>query len=192
MWNIIPPVGQVIIITMRVQKEIFRLYHRVDRRLTEWMARRGIALLRWSVGLVFVWFGALKYFPGLSPADELARRTIQQITFGLLPEPLILPVLATWECLIGLGLVSGRFLRATLFLLGLQMLGTFTPALLFPREVFARFPFVLTLEGQYIVKNLVIISAGIVIGATVRGGQVIADPEAARIASEAEEEANEN
>lgn len=173
---------------MRAQKEIFRLYHRVDRRLTEWMARHGITLLRWSVGLVFIWFGALKYFPGLSPADELARRTIQEITFGLLPEPLILPVLATWECLIGLGLISGRFLRATLFLLGLQMLGTFTPALLFSREVFARFPFVLTLEGQYIVKNLVIISAGIVIGATVRGGQVIADPEAARIASEAAED----
>jgi hypothetical protein len=132
-----------------------------------------------------VWFGALKYFPGLSPADELARRTIQQITFGQLPEPLILPILATWECLIGLGLISGRFLRGTLFLLGLQMLGTFTPALLFPQAVFTRFPFALTLEGQYIVKNLVIISAGIVIGATVRGGQVIAEPEAARIASKA-------
>jgi hypothetical protein len=72
------------------------------------------------------------------------------------------------------------------------MLGTFTPVILFPGEVFARFPFVLTLEGQYIVKNLVIISAGIVIGATVRGGQVVADPEAAQLASDLEKSTDES
>jgi len=55
------------------------------------------------------------------------------------------------------------------------MIGTFTPVFLFPEEVFSTFPFALTLKGQYIIKNLVIMSAGIVIGATVRGGKLIAE-----------------
>ena len=75
-----------------------------------------------------------------------------------------------------IGLLFGLYLRATLFLLWLQMLGTITPLFFFPHEVFAVFPFAPTLEGQYIVKNIVLISAGLVIGATVRGGRVVADP----------------
>jgi hypothetical protein len=71
-------------------------------------------------------------------------------------------------------------MRATLLLLFVQMVGTTTPVLLFPQEVFTVFPYALTLEGQYIVKNLVLISAAIVIGATVRGGALVADPEIAR------------
>jgi uncharacterized membrane protein YkgB len=172
---------------MTDNKGIYAFYLQADHRLTKWMAQNGVTLLRLSVGIVFLWFGALKYVPGLSPADDLATRTIQEISFGLIPESWILPILATWECLIGLGLLSGKFLRATLLLLALQMLGTFTPIILFPEEVFNQFPFALTLEGQYIVKNLVIISAGIVIGATVRGGQMIADPKAAELASKVED-----
>jgi len=76
--------------------------------------------------------------------------------------------LAAWEVLIGLGLLSGVYLRATLFLLFLQMAGTISPVFFFPAEVFTKVPYAPTLEGQYIIKNLVIVSAGIVLGATVR------------------------
>ncbi|HNJ43371.1 MAG TPA: hypothetical protein PKZ53_22990, partial [Acidobacteriota bacterium] len=93
---------------------------------------------------------------------------------------LTLWVLASWECTIGVGLVCGRFLRATLLLLFLQMGGTMTPMVLFPQEVFISIPFVPTLEGQYIIKNLVLVSAGIVIGATIRGGRIISDPQIAQ------------
>jgi hypothetical protein len=86
------------------------------------------------------------------------------------------PVLAAWECLIGIGLVTGLFLRLTLLLLAAQMLGTLTPLVLFPNEVFTHVPFAPTLEGQYIIKNAVLISAAIVIGATVRGGGLVAEP----------------
>jgi hypothetical protein len=68
-------------------------------------------------------------------------------------------------------------MRVTLFLMFWQMVGTASPIFLFPDEVFRRFPFAPTLEGQYIIKNLVLISAGVVIGATVRGGKLVADPE---------------
>ena len=155
---------------------------RLDQQLTEWMARYGVLLLRTSLGVVFFWFGVLKFFPGLSPAQDLAARTISVLTFGLVPASVSVPVLAGWECLIGLGLITGRFMRATLALLWLQMLGTITPLFFFPGEVFTRLPYAPTLEGQYIIKNLVLISAGLVIGATVRGGAMVADPEMARLA----------
>jgi uncharacterized membrane protein YphA (DoxX/SURF4 family) len=148
----------------------------LDSRITRWMARYGITLLRVSLGLVFFWFGVLKFFPGLSPAQDLAARTFERLSLGLVRPSLAVPILAAWERLIGLGLLTGVALRATLFLLGVQMLGTLTPLVLFPAEVFVRVPYAPTLEGQYIIKNAVLISAAIVIGATVRGGRLVADP----------------
>jgi uncharacterized membrane protein YphA (DoxX/SURF4 family) len=140
------------------------------------MARYGIKFLRVSLGVVFFWFGVLKFFPGLSPAQELATRTLGLLTFGLLTPKVSLLLLALWECLIGLGLIFRVFMRATLLLLFVQMLGTLTPVFFFPHEVFTRIPYAPTLEGQYIIKNIVLISAGLVIGSTVRGGAVVADP----------------
>ncbi|MBI3158591.1 MAG: DoxX family membrane protein [Chloroflexi bacterium] len=148
----------------------------IDARLTAWMARYGVTLLRISLGLVFFWFGALKFFPGLSPATGLATRTIELLTFGLIPANVSIYLLAVWETAIGIGLIFGLYLRATLLLLWLQMLGTITPIFLLPGEVFAHIPYAPTLEGQYIFKNIVLISAGIVIGATVRGGALVDDP----------------
>ncbi len=161
-------------------------FTRMDIRITGLMSRYGLPLLRISTGVVFFWFGVLKFFPGLSPAQDLAARTIQALSFGLVQPALSLPILAAWEVLIGLGLISGRFMRATLLLLFLQMLGTITPLFLFPAETFTRFPYAPTLEGQYIIKNIVLVSAALVIGATVRGGAVIADPEATRAARQME------
>jgi uncharacterized membrane protein YphA (DoxX/SURF4 family) len=145
----------------------------LDRRLTRWMARHGIVLLRISLGVVFLWFGALKFFPGLSPAQELAGPTIALLSFGIVQPDVSVPLLAAWECLIGAGLIAGVWMRAVLFLLFLQMLGTLTPIVLFPHEVFVRVPYAPTLEGQYIIKNLVLISGALVIGATVRGGRLV-------------------
>jgi uncharacterized membrane protein YkgB len=151
---------------------------RFDVRLTHWMARHGVPILRVSLGVVFLWFGALKFFPGLSPADDLAARTIETLSGGFVGRGLSVPVLAAWECLIGIGLIFGIFLRAVLLLLAVQMLGTLTPLVLFPAEVFTRVPYAPTLEGQYIIKNAVLVSAAIVIGATVRGGGLVAEPDA--------------
>lgn len=149
-----------------------KTFHKIDIRITKWMASKGLTLLRWSIGIIFLWFGALKFFDGLSPAQDLAIRTIGTLTFGLVPENIIIYGLATWEVLIGLGLLFNIFIRETLLLLYLQMIGTFLPVFFFPSEVFKIFPYSLTLEGQYIFKNLVVISSGIVLGATVRGGEL--------------------
>lgn len=146
--------------------------NRVDLSITLWMAQHGVQFLRFSIGLIFLWFGSLKFFAGASPAESLAIETIGILTFGLFSPAAIILILAIWETIIGLGLIFNFKLRFILLLLALQMAGTFTPLFLFPELVFSQFPFVLTLEGQYIVKNLIIISASIVIGATVRGGQL--------------------
>ena len=151
------------------------------------MAELGIVLLRVSLGIVYLWFGVLKFVPELSPATTLATRTIDELTLGLVPPSVSIYILAVWETLIGLGLIAGRFLRAVLLLLAVQMVGTIMPLFLFPAEVFLRVPYAPTLEGQYIIKNLVLISAAIVIGATVRGGRLVADPDAAEVAEVIEE-----
>lgn len=153
-----------------------RWFDRLDRRITEWMAAHGLTLLRFALGIVFFWFGVLKLFPGASPAQDLAARTIEALTLGTIPAAVALPILAVWEMVIGIGLFIGRWMRATLLLLFVQMLGTITPLFLFPAETFTTFPFAPTLEGQYIIKNVVIVSAAIVLGATVRGGELVPEP----------------
>jgi uncharacterized membrane protein YphA (DoxX/SURF4 family) len=152
------------------------IYERLDRRITSILARIAVPTLRIGLGVVFLWFGALKFVPGLSPAEDLAARTIETLSGGAIGASMSLPVLAVWECLIGLGLLTGIAMRATLFLLFLQMAGTITPLFLFPSETFSQFPIAPTLEGQYIIKNVVLIGAAMVVGATVRGGRLV--PEA--------------
>lgn len=152
-------------------------FDQVDLKIVRWLARYSMTILRIGMGIIFLWFGVLKFFPGLSPATDLAVRTITTLTFGLIPPNLSLFLLATLECVIGLGLLTGKFTRLILALLAFQMAGTLTPLFLFPREAFLHFPYAPTLEGQYIIKNLVLIGAGLVIGASVRNGWIVADPD---------------
>lgn len=158
---------------MKFQKEF---YNKLDELITTWMAKNAIKFLRISLGLIFFWFGVIKFFPGVSSAEGIATKTISALTFGFLQQAVSIYILAAWETLIGLGLLLNKFLRETLFLLFLQMIGTITPLFLFPSETFKMFPFVPSLEGQYIIKNLILISAGLAIGATVRGGRIISEP----------------
>ena len=156
--------------------QIFQtLFDRIDLRITRWMARYSLGILRFGLGIIFIWFGALKLFPGLSPAEELVRNTIY-----FFDPDFFLPILAIWEVLIGLGFLIGlftnKFQRITILLLFLQMPGTALPLVLRPEVCWVNFPFVLTLEGQYIIKNLVIIGSALVLGATVRGGRVVPEP----------------
>lgn len=157
-----------------------RRFDAIDTQVTAWMARHGVTLTRLALGVVFLWFGVIKFVPAWSPAADLATRTMDRLTFGLVTPAIGLVILAAWETAIGIGLLTGKFLRATLLLLFIQMIGTMTPLVIFPSEAFAAFPYSPTLEGQYIIKNVVLITAGLVVGATVRGGQLSAQPVAVR------------
>jgi len=152
---------------------------RIDRAVTDWLARRSVLILRVALGIVFLWFGALKLFPGLSPAEGLIGKTVA----GIVDVEWFIPVLATWECVIGLGLLLNRFLRITLLLLGAHMVGTFLPLVTCPNEVWTKFPYAWTLEGQYILKNFVLIGAGLTLVGSLRRSKL---PESAERGNNAE------
>ena len=132
---------------------------RFDIKLISFLNRVSLPALRISLGVIFIWFGLLKVF-GESPANDLITKTV----YWFNPDVFI-PILGIWEAAIGLCLLLPFFNRLGLFLLALQMPGTFLPLVLLPEVCFISFPFNLTLEGQYIVKNLVLIGAAMVVGA---------------------------
>ena len=140
-----------------------RTYDELDIFITKFMSKWGITFLRYSLGLIYIWFGILKPF-GLSPAQELVENTVYWFDN---PKTFI-PILGWWEVVIGLTMCIKPLIRVSIFLLFIQMPGTFLPLILLPEVCFSNFPFGLTLEGQYIVKNLIIISAALVVGSTVR------------------------
>jgi len=137
----------------------------IDRTVTEWMARLGVPVLRVALSIVFIWFGALKIF-GISPASQLVAATVY-----VLESSVFVPILGVWEVLIGLCLLYRPLVRVGIMLLFLQIPGTFLPIILLPGVVFDPIPYGLTVEGQYIIKNLVIIGAALVIGGAVRSDQ---------------------
>ena len=130
----------------------------IDRFLIDTLNRLSLPALRISLGIIFIWFGALKPF-GDSPAVDVITKTV----YWFDPD-IFIPILGVWEMAIGLCLLYAPFIRAGLFLLALQMPGTFLPLIILPEVCFIDIPFNLTLEGQYIVKNLVLIGAAIVVG----------------------------
>ena len=129
-----------------------------DLKLITFLNRVSLPALRISLGIVFIWFGVLKLF-GNSPANDLITKTV----YWFNPDVFI-PILGIWEAAIGLCLLVPSFIRVGLFLLALQMPGTFLPLVLLPEVCFVSIPFNLTLEGQYIVKNLVLIGAAMAVG----------------------------
>jgi len=137
-------------------------FDRVDRTIAAEMDRLGIPALRVALGIIFIWFGGLKVVGG-SPAADLVAATVYVV-----PPDLFVPILGVWEVLIGLCLLYRPLIRLGILLLFLQMPGTFLPLVLLPDVAFATFPHALTVEGQYIIKNLVIIGAALVVGGTVR------------------------
>ena len=130
----------------------------IDRVIIHTLNRISLPTLRISLGIIFIWFGALKPL-GNSPANDVITKTV----YWFDPD-IFIPILGIWEIAIGLCLLYAPFIRAGLFLLALQMPGTFLPLILLPEVCFVNFPFDLTLEGQYIVNNLFLFGAAIVVG----------------------------
>lgn len=161
-------------------QNLFDIFDRLDTALNRWLVANSIALLRVSLGLVFLVFGALKFFPGLSPIEELATQTTTALTFGLVPPGAGLVVTAALECAIGLCFVTGRFLRVGVWLMGAQMLGALSPLVLFPGELFTGPFYAPTLAAQYIVKDVVLVTAALVIAATWTGARIVAEPRSMR------------
>lgn len=137
-----------------------------DARISSFMRRHGVGALRYSLAIIFIWFGALKPL-GLSPAEPLVLQTVDWMP--LFEARTWLSIIGLWEIVIGLLFLFRSTLRYAIALLAMQMVGTFMPLIILPSVTFqeGRIPYGLTMEGQYIVKNILICSATMVIGGTV-------------------------
>jgi len=152
----------------------------LDTTLNRWLVAHSVAILRISLGLVVLMFGALKFFPGLSPIEELATQTTSALTLGLVPPSVGLVMIAALECAIGLCFVTGRFLRVGVWLMGAQMLGAMSPLVLFPGELFSGLYHAPTLAAQYIVKDIILVAAAMVLASTWSGARIVAEPKSMR------------
>ncbi|MGI8781542.1 MAG: transposase, partial [Solirubrobacteraceae bacterium] len=142
------------------------------------LVRHSISALRSSVGAVFLGFGVLKYFPGVSPAEDLVVDATGVLFLGLIAPGAGLAVVATMECFIGICFLtgSGALMRVAIWVLAAQFVGILSPLVIDPARLFAGPYNAPTLEGQYVLKDLIIVAAGMVIAAgTFRGGRMVRD-----------------
>jgi len=147
---------------MRIRSALRRLWERLDTRMIAFMSAHGVHVVRIALAIVFIWFGVLKV-TGRSPVADLVARTVYWVSPAF-----FVPFLGLWEVTIGLGLLFAVALRLTLFLFWMQLAGTFLVLALRPDIAFQQGnPLLLTTEGEFIIKNLVLIAAGLVVGGSV-------------------------
>jgi uncharacterized membrane protein YkgB len=141
--------------------------NKIDERIAAFMRRWGMVAVRISFGIIFIWFGILKPI-GLSAAEPLVKATVQWLP--LLQPAAWVVLIGWWEVAIGIAFLFRKTTRIAIALLFLQMIGTFMPLVLLPAVTFqyGHIPYAPTMEGQYIIKNLLIIAAALVVGGTVR------------------------
>ena len=163
----------------------FRPINRIDAMVMPWLARNSPRFLRISLGFVFLAFGILKFFPGVSPAEEIAERTMSALTLGIVPDDLGRIIVAAMETAIGVCLLTGRWMRIGVALLGMAMVGVMSPLVLFPGDLFAgdfRAP---TLLGQYVVKDIVLLAAANIVALRERGATIVLVPDEPQLARQA-------
>lgn len=141
-----------------------------EAAIHRWLMRHSITALRISMGAVYLGFGILKYFPGVSPAQDLALATTHLLSFGLVPalvpDSAAMVLIATLECTVGLLLITGRWLRLTISLLAIHLVGILSPIVLLTGRMFDGPHHMPTLEGQYVLKDVIVLTAAMVIATT--------------------------
>ena len=147
---------------------------RFEGRVHGKLVDHAIPILRVAVGLVFLGFGVLKFFPGVSPAENLAETTFDKLSFGLIPGDVAIVGIATLESFIGICLILGRWMRLASWLLVFELIGILSPIVLLPGRLFSGPDHAPTLEGQYVIKDIILVGAAMVIAAgTFRSGRLI-------------------
>ncbi|MBV9690114.1 MAG: DoxX family protein [Ktedonobacteraceae bacterium] len=147
---------------------LYNKFDKVDESINRWLVRYSVILLRISMGAVFFGFGVLKFFPNVSPAQSIATQTLNLISFGLLPATISRVFVASLECAIGLCFLTGKFLRMAVWLLLFELIGILSPLVLLPGELFTGPFHAPNLLGQYVLKDVILAGAGLVIAANLR------------------------
>lgn len=152
----------------------YRRFLHLENQIHHQLVAHSIAGLRIAVGLIFLGFGVLKFFPGVSPAQELTEATTHILFLGLVPGGVAVVMIATLECLIGICLLANRGMRLAVWLLAIEFVGILSPLFLLPARLFAGPHHAPTLEGQYVLKDIILVAAALVIAAgSFRGGRLV-------------------
>ncbi|GAB3894807.1 DoxX family membrane protein [Spirosoma agri] len=167
---------------MKTLLNLFDQFDELDSAINRWLVAHSITLLRISLGLVFLGFGVLKFFPGISPIESLATRTTTLLTLGVFSGHSAMNFVATLECIIGLCFLTGRFLRIAVWLMAAQMIGAMSPLIFYSHELFSGPHHGPSLAAQYIIKDIILVAAGMVIAATWTGARIVAEPRSFRSA----------
>jgi putative oxidoreductase len=156
----------------RALSRLGRRLDAIEAAVSGWLVAHSITLLRVSLGCVFLGFGFLKFFPMVSPAEQLVMDTTSMLTFGLVPGSVSVVAIAVLECVIGLWLLSGRALRGVMYLLAIELVGILAPVVLLGDRLFSGPHDAPTLQGQYVLKDVILVAAVLVVAATVRGARL--------------------
>jgi len=159
-------------------RRLSRLGRRLDAieaAVSGWLVTHSIRLLRVSLGCVFLGFGFLKFFPMVSPAEQLVMDTTSMLTFHVVPGSVSVIAIAVLECVIGLWLLSGRALRGVMYLLAIELVGILAPVVVLGDRLFSGPHNAPTLQGQYVLKDVILVAAVLVVAATVRGARLTDD-----------------
>lgn len=132
-------------------------------KLSQFIQKKCVQISSISIGLIYTWFGVLKFFPGFSPAEELAQKTLSALTLNTINPEGLLITLGIVELFIGIALILNIRKRFLFYIILIHMFGTFTPLFLFPELTFNKPPLGFSIIGQYIMKNLVILSGILII-----------------------------
>ena len=152
----------------------YQRFLHLENQIHHQLVAHSIAGLRIAVGLIFLGFGFLKFFPGVSPAQELTEKTTHILFLGLVPGGVALVMIATLECVIGICLLANRGMRLAIWLLAIEFVGILSPLFLLPARLFAGPHHAPTLEGQYVLKDIILVAAALVIAAgSFRGGRMV-------------------
>jgi putative oxidoreductase len=149
-----------------------RLLELIESETHDWLVANSVTLLRVSLGAVFLGFGFLKFFPMVSPAEDLVIATTSMLTFDLIPGSITIVATAVLECVIGLWLLIGRALRGATYLLVIELVGILSPVALLSDRLFSGPHNAPTLQGQYVLKDVVIVAAALVVVTTARGAKL--------------------
>jgi putative oxidoreductase len=152
----------------------YQRFLHLENQIHHQLVAHSIAALRIAVGLVFLGFGVLKFFPGVSPAEDITRATTHILFLGLGPGGAAMVMIATLECVIGVCLLANRGMRLAIWLLAIEFVGILSPLVLLPGRLFAGPHHAPTLEGQYVLKDIILVAAALVIAAgSFRGGKLV-------------------
>ncbi len=152
----------------------YQKFLHLENHIHHQLVLHSIAALRIAVGMIFLGFGVLKFFPGVSPAEDITKATTHILFLGLVPGGVAMVMIATLECVIGICLLANRGMRLAIWLLAIEFVGILSPVVLLPGRLFAGPHHAPTLEGQYVLKDIILVAAALVIAAgCFRGGRLV-------------------